>query len=199
MECARVMVKDDWLDLGLSEALAEKVQASLGHDRIVLRITIDGEVIELAARPADSVGAIMERLENELGVDVENMRLWIGDTRRARRKRPLLSDETLFESGIRADVDLALRRRRTPAQGVPFNVYVKDGGTGGTHGVTVESCFTLRALIHHVLDKKGVTVEEDWRWRIEYYGAYLFATETLLDFVDVGRDDTMFLVRRMLA
>ena len=42
-------------------------------------------------------------------------------------------------------------------------------------------------------------VEDDWRYRIKYYGRTLYACETTLERVDVGKEDTLWLVRRMLG
>ena len=42
-------------------------------------------------------------------------------------------------------------------------------------------------------------VEDDWRYRIEYFGRYLYACETTLERIDVAKEDTLHLVLRMLG
>lgn len=110
----------------------------------------------------------------------------------------LLGERSLFDQRIRNNTELELRRRRTPPLGVPFTLYVKNG-SGATLSLTVESCFTLKALIQLALESENTPVEDDWRYRLNYFGQYLYATETTLERCDIGKEDTLFLVMRMLG
>ena len=194
IEAARLMDNDDWQEIGLDERAARNVVASLGTDSIRLKVHAEGELVELTVTTSETVETLLQRLESEYGCDVE--RPWLFHNSRA-----LLDGRSLFDQRIRNDVSLELRRRRTPPLGVPFTLFVKYLGTGRTLDLTVESCFTLKALIHLALESMDPPrpVEDDWRFRIKYFGQYLFASETTLERVDVGKEDTLFLEPRMVG
>ena len=202
IEAARLMDNDDWQEIGLDERAARSVVASLGTDSIRLKVrTPDGEVVELTVTTSETVETLLQRLESEYGCDVE--RPWL--FRKSAYSgssfgTALLADRSLFDQRIRTDLELALRRRRTPPLGVPFKLFVKDP-TDTTLHLMVESCFTLKALIQLALESMDPPrpVEDDWRYRINFFGRYLYACETTLERVDVGKEDTLWLVRRMLG
>ena len=202
IEAARLMDNDDWQEIGLDERAARSVVASLGTDSIRLKVrTPDGEVVELTVTTSETVETLLQRLESEYGCDVE--RPWL--FRKSAYSgssfgTALLDNQSLFDQRIRTDVELELRRRRTPPLGVPFTLYVKTD-TGRMLHLTAESCFTLKALIQLALESMDPPrpVEDDWRYRINFFGRYLYACETTLERVDVGKEDTLWLVRRMLG
>jgi len=202
IEAARLMDNDDWQEIGLDERAARSVVASLGTDSIRLKVHAQGELVELTVTTSETVDTLIQRLESEYGCDVE--RPWLfrdsGSSFGSPQHTALLADRSLFDQRIRKDVELKLRRRRTPPFGVPFTLFVKDP-TGTTLDLTVESCFTLKALIHLALESMDPPrpVEDDWRFRIKYLGQYLFASETTLERCDVGKEDTLFLEMRMVG
>ena len=44
-----------------------------------------------------------------------------------------------------------------------------------------------------------VSVEDDWRYRLEWCGKHLFASETVLDRCDIPKEATIMLVPRVHA
>ena len=201
IEAARLMDNDDWQEIGLDERAARNVVASLGTDSIRLKVHAQGELVELTVTTSETVETLLQRLESEYGCDVE--RPWLfrkSGYSGSSFGTALLADRSLFDQRVRTDVELALRRRRTPPLGVPFTLFVRTG-TGKTLRLVVESCFTLKALIQLALESMNPPepVEDDWRYRIEYFGRYLYACETTLERIDVAKEDTLHLVLRMLG
>ena len=204
MEAARLMDPEDWQEIGLDAAAARTVVSSLSADKLVLRVTVDGrgqqharpapEVVELPCRPTDRVEDVLTWLKERVDADTKYLRLY----RQVGKSVVLLrEDHTLFEAGVRGDADLKLRRSYSPPAGVAFPLFVRLM-TGKTLTVTVESSFTLKALFHMALEEIGDSVENDYHYRIERHGRFLFATETTLDNIDIRKEDTIFMVRRML-
>ena len=168
---------------------------------LLAEVHAEGELVEMTVTTSETVETLLQRLESEYGCDVE--RPWLfrkSGYSGSSFGTALLDNRSLFDQRIRTDVELALRRRRTPPLGVPFKLFVRTG-TGKTLHLTVESCFTLKALIHLALESMDPPrpVEDDWRFRIKYFGQYLFASETTLERVDVGKEDTLFLEPRMVG
>ena len=201
IEAARLMDNDDWQEIGLDQRAARNVIACLGSDSIRLKVHAEGELVELTVTTSETVETLLQRLESEYGCDVE--RPWLfrkSGYSGSSFGTALLDNRSLFDQQIRTDVELELRRRRTPPLGVPFTLYVKTD-TGRMLHLTAESCFTLKALIQLALESMDPPrpVEDDWRYRINFFGRHLYACETTLERVDVGKEDTLWLVRRMVG
>ena len=202
IEAARLMDNEDWQEIGLDQRAARNVVASLGTDSIRLKVrTPDGEVVELTTQTSTTVRELLRRLEDEYDCGVERARLFRcgGDKSGA----ALREENSLFDERVRKNCELDLKRGRSPPYGVPFPLYIRDltGGAQSTLQLTVESCFTLKALMQLALETRSppVSVEDDWRYRLEWCGKHLFASETVLDRCDIPKDATIILVPRVHA
>ena len=195
---ARLMDNEDWQEIGLDERAAQNVIASLGSDSIRLKVrTPDGEVVELTTQTSETVGALLQRLEDEYDCGVERARLFRLLMREGSGQYALREELTLFDEFIRNDAELHLRRGRSPPFGVPFLLYVRDP-SGRLLNLTVESCFTMKALIHMVLESLNppISVEQDFNYRLEFVGKRWLATETTLERCDIAKEDTLQLLPR---
>ena len=193
---ARLMEPADWTDCGMLPEDARKVVSLLGSDTIVVRCRHDGDVVEVTASPAELVRDVKERLGRSLREDVSDRRLRDVD----RRDRTLLRDDaTLYELGIRRDANVSFAHRRSPAQGVPFKLFVRDlVCSSRILELTVESRYTLKALIHLALEMLDRSVEEDWLYRLKVFGASFYATEMLIEELNLAKEDTIMLEPRMV-
>lgn len=199
IEAARLMDNDDWQEIGLDERAARSVVASLGSDSIRLKVrTPDGEVVELTTQTSTTVRELLRRLEDEYDCGVERARLFRcgGDKSGA----ALREENSLFDERVRKNCELDLKRGRSPPYGVPFPLYIRDltGGAQSTLQLTVESCFTMKALIHMVLESLNppISVEQDFNYRLTFVGKYWLATETTLERCDIAKEDTLQLLPR---